>query len=111
MNRSSRICLAITAAGFCAAAAAQQAPAPPAPTAPPLSRGATLYVRVGCIQCHGGVGQGGSEAPPVVATSLDYDSFARQVREPVDKMPPYTRKVLSDADLRAIYDHVLTMRP
>lgn len=110
MVRSSRISLAIATAGFCAAAAAQQVPPPPNPAAAP-GQGAALYVRMGCIQCHGGVGQGGSEGPPLVATKLDHDAFAQLVREPVDKMPPYTRKILSDADLRAIYDHVLTMRP
>lgn len=109
-HRSASICLAIATLGCCAAAAARNAPPPPARTIA-VDHGATLYARTGCVQCHGSVGQGGSAGPAIVATKLDYDAFAQQLRNPADAMPPYTRKVLSDADLLAIYDHVRTMRP
>lgn len=111
MARSALTCIALAAAAFSVAVAAQPASAPVASAPPALEDGARLYRSTGCIQCHGGVGQGGSAGPPVFATKLGYEAFAQQVREPINAMPPYTRKVLSDADLHAIYDHVRAMRP
>ena len=83
-----------------------QAPttAPPPPAAVPrdeaaIARGQKTYTKVGCYQCHGREGQGPPRigpAPPAFAAFLAY------VRAPAGEMPPYTTKVLSDADLTDI---------
>ena len=60
------------------------------------------YVANGCYQCHGYAAQGGAGArlspnPPALAT------FIRLVRRPLNAMPPYTEKVLSDQQLADIH--------
>jgi mono/diheme cytochrome c family protein len=72
---------------------------------PAVARGKTLFARVGCYECHGYAGQGGA-AGPRIAARLPYAAFAAYVRHPSREMPPYTAKVLSDADLAAIFAYV-----
>ena len=70
-----------------------------------VTRGRALFAKVGCYECHGYAGQGGA-AGPRIAARLPYVAFAAYVRHPGREMPPYTTKVLSDADLSAIYAYV-----
>lgn len=89
--------------------ASTQASAPTQPSAAgprddaAIARGQKTYTKVGCYQCHGREGQGSpasgpriGPAPPALAAFLAY------VRAPAGEMPPYTTKVLSDADLTDI---------
>ena len=76
---------------------------------PAIARGKTLFARVGCYECHGYAGQGGA-ASPRIAARLPYPAFAAYVRHPAREMPPYTAKVLSDADLAAIFAYVSGLR-
>ena len=65
--------------------------------------GQRLYVRQGCYQCHGLVGQGSIlSGPPLSPLRLDDASFRRYVRNPKGAMPPYTARILSEADLGRI---------
>ncbi|HEX3465338.1 MAG TPA: cytochrome c [Candidatus Elarobacter sp.] len=75
---------------------------------PAIARGKTLFARVGCYECHGYAGQGGA-AGPRIAARLPYAAFAAYVRHPAREMPPYTAKVLSDADLAAIHAYVASL--
>ena len=70
-----------------------------------VARGKSLFAHVGCYECHGYVGQGGA-AGPRIAARLPYPAFAAYVRHPGREMPPYTAKVLSDAELAAIFAYV-----
>lgn len=82
--------------------------APPVAAAaddPTVTRGRTLFTRVGCYECHGYAGQGGA-AGPRIAARLPYAAFAAYVRHPAREMPPYTAKVLTEADLAAIFAYV-----
>jgi len=82
--------------------------APPVASAaedPSVARGKAIYARIGCYECHGYAGQGGA-AGPRIAARLPYAAFAAYVRHPAREMPPYTAKVLSDADVSAIYAYV-----
>jgi ubiquinol-cytochrome c reductase cytochrome c subunit len=64
------------------------------------SNGETLYVAHGCYECHGTVGQGSSfSGPRVTSPVLPIAGFVKQLREPRYEMPPYTDKVLSDAQV------------
>jgi mono/diheme cytochrome c family protein len=66
--------------------------------------GKQLYASDGCYECHDRDGQGGPATGPRLApNSIPFAAFARQVRHPADQMPPYTSKVLSDAELADIY--------
>jgi ubiquinol-cytochrome c reductase cytochrome c subunit len=76
---------------------------------PDVGRGRTLFAGVGCYECHGYVGQGGAAGPRIAAIAWPYVAFSAYVRHPAREMPPYTEKVLSDADLRAIYAYVKSL--
>ena len=80
---------------------------PPAPAAQ-VARGKVLFNTIGCSLCHGTAGQGGigpMSGPRIaVRDDLPVEAFTYLVRHPAAAMPPYSEKVLSDAqiaDLRA----------
>ncbi len=69
--------------------------------------GQQVFKAVGCWQCHGTVGQGGTVAGPRLApTTLPYAAFVQQLRTPQNAMPPYEPKILSDADAANIYAYL-----
>ena len=83
-----------------------QTPDRPANAAPAgnVDEGKKLFVSVGCYQCHGYEAQGSSSTGPRLGPRpLAYAGFSRYVRRPSGQMPPYTAKVVSDADLANIY--------
>jgi ubiquinol-cytochrome c reductase cytochrome c subunit len=85
-----------------------QAPAPqPAAPAGNVDEGRKLFVSYGCYQCHGREAQGSSATGPRLGPRpIAYAAFSRYVRQPTGQMPPYTAKVVSDADLANIYAYV-----
>jgi ubiquinol-cytochrome c reductase cytochrome c subunit len=68
--------------------------------------GRTLYASNGCFQCHGYEGQGGVAGPRIAPSPYPYVAFSVLVRRPANVMPAYAPSVLSDGDLRAIFDYV-----
>jgi mono/diheme cytochrome c family protein len=89
------------------AARAQQAAAetPPVGNA---QNGKKNFTNDGCYECHGLQGQGATQTgaarigPPI----LSLESFMSYVRHPMNQMPPYTSKALSDQDLADIYAYL-----
>ena len=72
-----------------------------------VEKGRLGFVRVGCAQCHGREAQGSpTTGPRLGPNGLPYQAFARYVRAPRLQMPPYTEKILSDADLADLYAFV-----
>lgn len=71
--------------------------------------GRALYTANGCYQCHGYPGQGGVAGPRIAPSRYPYEAFSGLVRKPVNVMPAYASAVLSDADLRRIYEYVRSM--
>jgi ubiquinol-cytochrome c reductase cytochrome c subunit len=72
-----------------------------------IEKGRLGFVKVGCAQCHGREAQGSpTTGPRLGPNGLPYPAFARYVREPRLQMPPYTEKILSDADLADLYAFV-----
>ena len=67
-----------------------------------VDNGKKLFSKLGCYECHGYQGQGGGAGaklapkPPATAALIGY------VRHPSGSMPPYTSKVVSDAELTDI---------
>jgi mono/diheme cytochrome c family protein len=76
------------------------------PDPPDSNRGKRTYMKVGCYQCHGREAQGASTGPRLGPDPLPLPQFVRYVRSPRNDMPPYTAKVLSDADLADVYAYV-----
>ena len=68
--------------------------------------GKKLFVSYGCWQCHGYEGQGGAAGPRLAPRPLPFAGFSRYVRRPTNQMPPYTEKVVPDADLAHIHAFV-----
>lgn len=65
--------------------------------------GKRLYVRNGCYECHGTAGQGGT-GPRLAPRPLAAAALTAYVRKPGPGMPPYSEKVMTDAeaaDIRA----------
>jgi ubiquinol-cytochrome c reductase cytochrome c subunit len=88
---------------------AAQTSSPPQPAAPAgnAAEGKKLYVSYGCYQCHGYEAQGSSATGPRLGPRpIAFAAFSRYVRQPTGQMPPYTAKVVSDADLANIYAFV-----
>ena len=75
--------------------------------------GQTIFMSLGCYECHNTLGQGtGSRAPgagpgPNLAPApIPYAAFVKQVRTPRVSMPPYDAKLVSDQDIADIYAYL-----
>ena len=98
------IALAWPVASVHAQEAAAKAAAAPAGNA---DNGKKLFRADGCYQCHGYVGQGGTGTGPRIAPNpLPYAALSAYIRAPKGQMPPYTAKLLKDADLADIYAYL-----
>jgi ubiquinol-cytochrome c reductase cytochrome c subunit len=69
-------------------------------------KGKALYVKNGCWQCHGYVGQGGAAGKPLAPKPMPYEAFNVFVRNSNGQMPPYPKEILSDADLADIHAYL-----
>lgn len=102
MHRLTLLVAATALAGLAAGAALAQS-APKGDTV----HGKAIYISYGCYQCHGYQGQGSASAGPKLAPNpLPYEAVDRQLRKPRDRMPVYTRKTVSDADVADIYAYL-----
>jgi mono/diheme cytochrome c family protein len=102
---------AIAGAGFVAAALAGFTGAARAQDAPPgdAIEGKRLYLAVGCFTCHGRSGQGGAmngPAPVLAKTQMPFEGFKGQLRSPVNEMPAYSEKIMTDKQVADIYAFV-----
>jgi len=71
--------------------------------------GKIAYVKHGCWQCHGLLGQGSiatSNGTVLAASPLSFEIFANFVRSANRAMPPYREAILSNADLADIYAYL-----
>jgi mono/diheme cytochrome c family protein len=69
--------------------------------------GKRLYMRNGCYQCHGTVGQGGRAGPRLAQIKLPVGGFIAFVRNPPSSdMPQYRVKIMSDQELADVYAHI-----
>lgn len=78
------------------------------PTAAP--GGADLYIRRGCLGCHGASGRGGV-GPSLANTRLTAEAFTQQVRNPRGIMPRLPAEVVSDAEVRTIHGYLQAVPP
>jgi ubiquinol-cytochrome c reductase cytochrome c subunit len=66
--------------------------------------GKRVYISYGCYECHGREGQGSVLSGPRIGPDpIQLSPFVRYIREPKGQMPPYTEKVVSDAELADVY--------
>ncbi|HEX5421726.1 MAG TPA: cytochrome c [Gammaproteobacteria bacterium] len=133
---NARRTLALVAAAGCALVAAQASAQSPTPRNPlqiespagdtqaradsssdsATARGKALYARFGCYECHQYSGSGYQGAPggaPLVPLPLTLEAFKAYLRNPPTprRMPPYTAKVLTDAEADALYAFIRSLPP
>lgn len=100
--------LALAAAATAALAGAARAA--PAPETGDPTAGKALFMGNLCYSCHGTNGAGGGGAGPRLApTPLAIGPFTNQLRNPLQRMPPYTEKVLSDAQVADIHAYLASI--
>ena len=80
--------------------------APAALAAGSAEKGKAAFVKHGCWQCHGYVGQGGVTGPRLAQTKLSVEALGAFVRNTRGGMPPYQKAILSDADLADIHAYL-----
>ena len=76
------------------------------------TNGKRIFMRNGCYQCHGTVGQGGLAGARLAQTKLTLAGFTAYVRNPAPgSMPPFRAKVMSDQELADVYAYVQSVPP
>ena len=100
MQKLVLIAAGVAAMMFCAGAA----------TAGDAQKGASTFREKGCWQCHGYEGQGGAAGPRLANTQLPEDGLIAFVHNTNGAMPPFSEKLVSDAQLSDIYAY-LQSRP
>ncbi|MFL6563316.1 MAG: c-type cytochrome [Burkholderiales bacterium] len=70
------------------------------------AKGKTAFMRNGCWQCHGEVGQGGAAGKTLAPKPMAIEAFNVFVRNSNGPMPPYPKEILSDADLADIHAYL-----
>jgi ubiquinol-cytochrome c reductase cytochrome c subunit len=68
--------------------------------------GKQVFIRAGCWQCHGTIGQGAATGPKLAPDPLPFDALSTFVRTTNREMPAYREEVLSDADLADLYAYL-----
>jgi len=71
--------------------------------------GKKLFEKFGCYTCHGHMGQGGAGAR-LAPRTISAAALRAYVRHPAGSMPPYTAKVVSDAELADIRAYLASVR-
>lgn len=104
---------AATLAVLCCSVAAGQAQRvkPPSVAASPAPgdrvKGKATWSRVGCYTCHGYAAQGAEmSGPKLSGRGFTLPIFSAMVRKPRNLMPPYSKQMVSDAELNDILAYV-----
>lgn len=71
--------------------------------------GKTAFVKNGCWQCHGFLGQGGVAGPKLAPDPKPIEFMAVFVRHTKGPMPPYSEKILSSEDLANIHAYLSSL--
>ena len=82
----------------------------PLPAQAQAPSGADLYIRRGCLGCHGASGRGGV-GPTLANTKLTAEAFVNQLRHPRGIMPPFHERIVSDAEARTIFAYLQSVPP
>ena len=69
-------------------------------------KGKADFMKYGCWQCHGMVGQGGVTGPKLAPDPLPFEALSAFIRSSNRTMPPYMEAVLPNDDLADIYAYL-----
>ena len=70
------------------------------------AKGKSAFMKNGCWQCHGELGQGGAAGKTLAPKPMPFEAFNVFVRNSNGPMPPYPKEILSDADLADIHAYL-----
>lgn len=74
------------------------------------ARGRSLFMAVGCYECHGRLGQGSVQSGPRVAPDpMPLPALTMLLRRPINVMPAYAETVLSDRDVADIHAYLASV--
>ena len=73
--------------------------------------GKHLFVKHGCYQCHGYLGQGSNAGAKLAPKPLPLAAMTAYVRKPSGVMPPVTAKVVSDQDMADMHAFLSSIPP
>jgi len=73
------------------------------------AKGKIAYVKNGCYQCHGFMGQGGQAGSKLAPKPMPEEAFVNFVRTTNRAMPPYSEQILSNDELADIYAYVASI--
>jgi len=77
-----------------------------------IKAGRAGYIRFGCYECHGYVGQGGLMSGPKLAPSpVPLTAMIAYVRAPRGVMPLYSARIVSDQELGDIHAYLSSIAP
>jgi mono/diheme cytochrome c family protein len=106
-NRILVTCSAVILVGVVAAAQAPATPQVDTATTGNAQRGKALYESFSCYACHGFDAQTGNGAR-LLPSRMSQQVFTAYIRAP-KQMPPYTAKILFDAQAADIYAYIQTL--
>lgn len=72
-------------------------------------KGKQLFVKNGCWQCHGFVGQGGIAGPALAPNVMPLEAMSNFIRNSNRSMPAYSEAILSNADLSEIHAYLASI--
>jgi mono/diheme cytochrome c family protein len=73
------------------------------------AKGRELFIKNGCWQCHGFVGQGGITGPKLAPDPKPFDFINVFIRHTNGPMPKYSEKILSKEDLAEIHSYLASI--
>ena len=72
-------------------------------------KGKAAYVKHGCWQCHGFVGQGGITGPKLAPNPMPLPAMSAFVRNTNGTMPPYPTAIMSEQDMTDIHAYLVSI--
>ena len=73
------------------------------------TRGKAIFLKDACYTCHGTTGTGGAAGPQLAHDGLSADAIKQQLRTPQARMPSYSDKILSDAEIADIVAYIQSL--
>jgi ubiquinol-cytochrome c reductase cytochrome c subunit len=75
-----------------------------------VARGKAAFMKYGCYECHGTVGQGNLfGGPPIAPHPIPYANFIAYIRAPKADMPPYSAKILPENVAQDIHAYIASI--
>lgn len=73
-----------------------------------LEQGRLLYINQGCINCHGGLGEGGIGAT-LKGAKLNLKEFQDILRMPSGMMPAFDPTKVTDEQIKVLYNYIKSL--